>query len=199
VRSAYPLQWPIGWPRTDDWKRKRGPFQMPPGKARYELNRELSMLGAEDIVVSSNVMVRQDGLPYAKQPRVDDPGVVLYFTLNGQEVCMPCDRWSTVDANLRAIGMAVEAIRGMERWGTGQMVDAAFRGFKALPESIITPPPSTSWYTVLGVSSEATREEIKAAYRRMAAATHPDAGGDEAQFARITKAYQHGLDHLTNG
>ena len=44
---------------------------------------------------------------------------------------------------------------------------------------------------VLGVKGDATVEQIKAAYRRLARAHHPDhAGGDGARFKEITAAYE---------
>ena len=44
-------------------------------------------------------------------------------------------------------------------------------------------------YAVLGVDSEATYAEIKAAHRKMAKQYHPDAGGDEDQFAKVNLAW----------
>jgi len=43
---------------------------------------------------------------------------------------------------------------------------------------------------VLGVKADATADEIKARYRQLARETHPDAGGDAEQFARISSAYE---------
>ncbi len=52
----------------------------------------------------------------------------------------------------------------------------------------------TSYYEILEVSREATSEEIKTAYRRLALTYHPDKNpGDkvaEEQFKRISEAYQ---------
>ncbi|MDO8435758.1 MAG: molecular chaperone DnaJ [bacterium] len=47
------------------------------------------------------------------------------------------------------------------------------------------------YYAALGLSKNATAEEIKQAYRRMAHQHHPDKqGGDEAKFKEINEAYQ---------
>lgn len=46
-------------------------------------------------------------------------------------------------------------------------------------------------YETLGVSAAASAEEVKAAYRRRAQATHPDKeGGSEDEFKRVGKAYE---------
>lgn len=47
------------------------------------------------------------------------------------------------------------------------------------------------YYKILGVTKNASEEEIKKAYRRLAHQYHPDkAGGDENKFKEINEAYQ---------
>ena len=45
------------------------------------------------------------------------------------------------------------------------------------------------YYKILGVSKNATAEEIKKAYRRLASQHHPDKGGDKEKFQEIQQAY----------
>jgi hypothetical protein len=44
-------------------------------------------------------------------------------------------------------------------------------------------------YDVLGVSPDATQDEIKRAYRSRARRTHPDAGGSHEDFVRVSQAW----------
>jgi DnaJ-class molecular chaperone len=47
----------------------------------------------------------------------------------------------------------------------------------------------TDHYQTLGVNQSANQDEIKQAYRRLAAQHHPDRGGDTAKFQEIQAAY----------
>jgi len=50
---------------------------------------------------------------------------------------------------------------------------------------------SKDYYKILGISNNASKEEIKRAYRALAHKYHPDkAGGDEKRFKEINEAYQ---------
>lgn len=55
------------------------------------------------------------------------------------------------------------------------------------------PAARTGHYEALGVAPTASDREIRAAYRRLARETHPDAHGDaalERRFKRVTRAYE---------
>jgi len=50
--------------------------------------------------------------------------------------------------------------------------------------------PSTNYYDLLGVKKNASADEIKKAFRRLARKHHPDTGGDEEKFKEINEAYE---------
>lgn len=189
--EAYPLQWPPSWPRTGYPQRAR--FDTSGAKARYAMQNELKLLGASNVVISSNAELRRDGLPYVGQ-RLQDCGVAVYFTLNNEQQCIPCDKWDTLDDNIQAVRKTVEALRGLERWGAKEMVNAAFRGFKALPASIIMGEhTSRAWWEVLEVSQNASPEVIKAAYKAQLHYKHPDKGGNDWDFQELQRAYKEAI------
>ena len=50
--------------------------------------------------------------------------------------------------------------------------------------------PTANYYDVLGVKKDASADEIKKAFRKLARKHHPDAGGDEEKFKEINEAYE---------
>lgn len=188
-----PLQWPAGWGRTT--KRYATPFADNQPLIFRELERALDELGATNVVITLDQRLKFDGgLSTAKDATPADPGVAIYFTRQGREVCIPCDRYKTVIGNVRAIGLTLEYMRRMARYGTSEILDAAFRGFTALPESIQLGGPSVAraWHEVLQLHPEADQEIIKSAYRKLSARYHPDAGAtaDPVKLAEVQNAYK---------
>jgi len=191
-KEAYPLHWPSGWKRTDYPEFSR--FDTPLAQARDGLIRELEMLGATNIILSTNIELRLDGLPYASRRPPEDSGVAVYFKLDGQDQCIPCDKWYYVQDNLHAVELTVAALRGLERWGAKEMVNAAFRGFKALPEATVAGRP---WCETLGVEPNASTAEVERAYKRLAREHHPDTGGSHEAFIELQGAYKQAIEAVS--
>lgn len=182
--EAYPLHWPEGWPRAK--RRARSGFGLGMTDARDHLMNQLALMGARYIVLSSNVALRRDGLPYANQPEPSDPGVSVYFQWHGKQMTFACDRWDRVRDNVRAIGKTVEALRGVKRWGASDMMERAFSAFEALP------PPrgkvTVSCWDHLGIPRGSSATDIEAAYRRQAKFAHPDHGGTREEWDALVEA-----------
>lgn len=193
MRDAFPLDWPVGYKRTRIRYNSR--FKVTMDTAQRFLRAEVSRLGGTGLIVSTNLPVRNDGGLYADwmRKKVDDPGVAIYFKRKGKEIALCCDQYPTVWENIYALGKGIEAMRALERWGVSDFLDRAFTGFTALPESIITPE---SWWQVLGISPDASEEEIKSAYRQRAKDCHPDAGGTAERFQQLQQAYSDALEQI---
>ncbi|WP_431276209.1 J domain-containing protein [Variovorax ureilyticus] len=193
--EAYPLQWPTGRARTERWRREPAPFDVTFARARDDIVREVELLtgtrhyGDAYVVISTNTALARDGLPLAGQRQPDDPGVAVYFTYKKRQMSFACDRWTKIEDNMRAISKTIEALRSIARWGTGDMLEAAFTGFEALP----APGAVRAWWEVLGVARHATKDEITQAYRRAAMDAHPDRGGSHDRMAELTRARDEGM------
>ena len=190
--EAYPLTWPQGWPRKQSYQRSRAKFStsgrvlsVMDGIQRVLLELERLGVKRDDLVISTSIPTRLDGLPRSDRT-VADPGGAVYWRKRADTRCMAIDRYDRVADNLAAIAATLEAMRAIERHGGAEILDRAFTGFVALPAP-------EQWWQVLGVAETATCGEIDAAYRRLAALHHPDRGGDNAQMARINTARDQGL------
>lgn len=134
------------------------------------------------VVISSNLELRLDGLPYSNRRDPSDPGAAVYWRDGDRRLVLACDKWSTVGENLYTIGKTIEATRAIERWGA-VTTEQAFAGYTALPER--TGP---SCWEVLGVAPAATEPEILAAWRSKVKTAHPDAGGSTEAFNALNAA-----------
>lgn len=189
MTQAYPLQWPEGWPSTPAHHRKRNcAFKTTFDKARRELFDELRRMDAKSIILSTNIPLRQDGMPYADYARriIPNPGVAIYFTLRGRQMTMARDCYDTIHDNLRSLGLAIEHLRGLERHGGSHMMERAFTGFVALA----APTGKRDWRTVLEFS-EGDIKTAEAQFRQLAKRHHPDVpGGSAESFAEISNAIE---------
>lgn len=195
--TAYPLAWPAGWPRHDPAWRVESRFgrrnqgwtgRRPPSVAEGTsfIFAELKRMAVEDwsVVISTNIELRLDGLPYSNRRDPEDSGAAVYWTGfdDRKKHVLACDKYKSVGENLYAIGKTIEATRGIERWGS-VTAEQAFSGYVALSER--TGP---SCWEILGIPPESTEEQILTAYRRKAMAAHPDQGGNTDAFQAVVAA-----------
>lgn len=182
MSEAYPLSWPAGWPRTESGQRSAGArFKTTFDRARKKMMHELRLLGATSVVVSSMLPVRGDGMPYASalRQRQPDPGVAVYFMLNGKPMVMARDAYDNMTANIASIAHAIAHMRGLERHGGATMMDKAFSGFVALDSK-------PHWKSVLtwGDHVPTTMQNATANYRQLAKA----AASNEARLLELNLA-----------
>jgi hypothetical protein len=188
MRHTAPLAWPVGWPTTPGYDRKSGGFQVTYEEAASQLADELDRLGVTDGFISTDQPVRISGTPdRTRQPGT--PGVAVYFERHGKSLCIPCDKFSSVRDNIRAVGLTLESIRRMERYGTSQTVEAAMSGFTAIPATAGPSVGPRAWHDVLGVAPDSPASVIRAAYKAKALDAHPDRGGSQDAWLELQQAF----------
>lgn len=180
--APYPLQWPQGMPRTSAMRRIRSPFRTGYTQAVANVVKSLhgfqkdSGLKLEHTVLSSNVDLMGRLID-------NDPGVAAWFQMDGQWVAFGVDRFPDAASNVQAIHHIIEARRVELRYGGLAIVRQTFKSFMALPA-----PAGSHWSDILGISRNATRDQVEEAFRSKAKSAHPDAGGSTDAMAKLNSA-----------
>ena len=206
--QAYPLQWPAGKPRTayrvnaafgrvetqwistgDSGYRRSDKKRLNVLDAYRRLQVELDRLGASFAVCSTNMELRVDGIPRSDRREPDDPGVAVYFQLDGDPVVLACDRYDRVADNVAAIAAHLRASRAIERYGVGSLREI-FRGFAALPPAMSV----DDWRARLG--NPKSLEDAESVYRERMKKAHPDVGGDAKEAAALNAAIERAREVL---
>lgn len=186
--EAFPLCWPVGYPRSSHPARAR--FKNSFARARDLIVSEVKRLGGRDLIISTNVPLKRDGLPYATFARIADIGAAAYFTYEGTQAVMCCDKWDTLEDNVVAIAKSIEAIRSLDRWGVSEILKRTFTGFKTLEEKV----SGSSWWQILGVEQRADISQIKESYRKLVVIYHPDKPtGNAEKFIQVQNAYREAI------
>jgi hypothetical protein len=206
LKERVPLEWPAQQPRTPAGQRIKSQFGE---RTFYQSCRyvedELRRLHAifDDhrypMYLSTARKLNNDGsLNKVYAGKLEDPAAAMHFVLppEGDErylarddpkykagvmpVVLAADRFVKLQDNVYAIGLHIDAMRGQQRWGVGN-IRMQFAGYRALP--------APTWPTILGVQIDATADQIDKAFRAKAKQLHPDKpGGDADAFARLTEA-----------
>ncbi|WP_415916343.1 J domain-containing protein [Xanthomonas arboricola] len=210
---ASPLAWPAGWKRTPGGHRDKARFgKASRARARAgggwdygreltiaegvdRVRRELQRMGIndDDLVISTNLELRLDGLPRSNQREPADPGVAVYwldrYDRTQPPKCMAIDCYDRVADNLAAVAATLDAMRAIERHGGAAILERAFAGFTALPA-----PAAPSWREVLDPA------DPEGSYRRLRSQHHPDRpGGDATEFRRVQRAWDAYQQEHTHG
>ncbi len=197
----------VQWPGelTPDNQRLPSPFNTPWGKTLSLLQRELDHLGAENVVFQVAVNendIRLDGGLKAGRLRYH-PGVIITFDskLHGP-LSYHTDQYAEFTTNVRAIALALEALRKVDRYGVNK-AGTQYAGYKRLPPAgestngrkhIATPEEAAAF--IEKHFPEVTANQIlsssplfETAYRQAARKLHPDANpGHDDEWIDLQEA-----------
>jgi hypothetical protein len=160
------------------------------------LEDQLQRLGAQAVVLSTNLELRLNGMPRAGQRDPDDPGAAVWFNLKKKRMVLACDKWTRVADNIAALAAHIRAIRSVETYGVGTM-EQAFEGYRTLEDWSGGEMP---WKRVLGFGTDAhpTLSEVESKYRTRMREVHPDMSGQSGlQAAQLNAAIAQARQELS--
>lgn len=192
---------PTKWPGAVTKNRLAGSFRENWSGSVTLLGKEIRHLNARSVVLHMDVKIedlRQDGMVRADAR--PGPAVILALTSGANRLSFPCDRFNWWQTNVRAIALALEALRKVDRYGV--QAGRQYEGFKALgsgggDSTNGTMPPMTATEAAAfigkhsdlpGPTIEYDTQTAKVAIRLARAALHPDRGGDAALFQELESA-----------
>lgn len=192
------------WPGELTRSRKSSPFRAGLSDTLDVLDREIWQLtdtrtqrdSAELLIaIPAGDLWRLDGKPRAHAV-AEHPGVIFSIDSRHGHLSYPCDTFDRWQDNLRAIALALEALRKVDRYGVTKR-GGQYRGFLAI-EATAAPAGFASVddalvflgkFTGIGLAEMRVIEGARTrALRRAQRETHPDAGGDAATFQRVSLA-----------
>lgn len=206
------------WTEPETQYRKAAPFFTNWSDTLKLLDREIDTLTSgnrmhTDVILqvaAPESAMRLDGGIRA-DAKVRHPGVVITFDGPAGPMRFATDQfessskmvrgtWTTFPAwqnNVRAIALALEALRKVDRYGVTRG-NEQYTGFRALGSGIEMPPAQMTELEALeflrihaGWESGPDYDDpegIYSAYRQAAKRLHPDAGGSTADFQRLQEA-----------
>lgn len=175
----------ITWVPIETWPgepRKAGDRRESPFSGTWQrtvdlLDRELFQLGARDVVIQGYFArgdIRMDGFLRAGS-RPTAPGIIVSFKAKGADLSFPCDTFRQWKDNLRAIALALEALRKVERYGVTRQ-NEQYKGWAKLPPAPdrMRPEDALVFLSIHSTGGDITADTAKSAYRAAAARLHPD-------------------------
>lgn len=194
------------WPYPASAAPKSNPFRAKWSDTLELLARELDHLGVTGAVamrvVATDADVRLDGMLRANA-KVGYRGVALSFTSRHGPLSYPCDTFAGAyygdppdwQINVRAIALALEALRKVDRYGVGGHGEqyAGWRAIESRPtSSFTTKAEALAWLRDFAAPAIDPKNHIRTETLLRAAArkAHPDMGGDPEDWARLDAARQ---------
>lgn len=201
------------WPEKDTEDRRSAPFRATWFKTKELLQAELERVYARDVELKTMHTYdqrRSDGWPRAdRQP--PHPGVILTFekyigynpeTSQSEYVALrfPCDTFRLWEDNVRAVALALEALRKVDRYGI--TTGSQYSGYKALPAADLGVNGLTPELAAQFIADSADMGNVPSVaksildtpafadsvYRAAAKNLHPDKGGNADDFAKLERS-----------
>jgi len=174
------------------------PFKVTWEQTLDDLERELEKLRAKDVILETahrDGDVRMNGTVNASATPLH-PGVILSFDSKHGPLRYFTDTYNVWRANVRAIGLGLEALRAVDRYGISGRGEQ-YTGFARLMAAKLAMTPERA-RTVIAERAGLNRtalfgaddEQIAMVYRMAAKRTHPDVGGDKDQFQELEEAME---------
>ena len=182
------------WPGTltSHDARRVSPFRAGLSSTLLLLDHELDAIHATAVALLVAIapdQFRLDGRPRAAG-RASHPGVVLSFDLaRVGHLAYPCDTYTTWEDNLRAIALALEALRKVDRYGVTSRGEQ-YRGFLALEATGHSTDLDADLGWLATYTGLALDDPPLAIVRRALRRAHPDAGGTAADFQHVAEIEQ---------
>lgn len=186
------------WPGEPTKQRRSSQFSASWSATLNLLDRELTQLGSKNVVIQvalSERDIRLDGYPRANA-RPDHPGVIVSLDSAYGPLSYPCDTFYDWRDNLRAIALALEALRSVDRYGVTKRGEQ-YTGWRQIESGSMT-RDAAAVHLAAAADPHATMPHLitqlregrmlDAAYRMAAKRLHPDAGGTAERFQEITEA-----------
>lgn len=177
--------WPYPITEPDD-RRSRWTFRAPWSNTLTILEREVSALDGDNIVLGAafrEADLRLDGMPRSGAREPSHPGIELSFdSAHGRLVYATdvCERW---EHNVRSIALGLEALRAVDRYGITRHGEQ-YAGWKQLASG-------SNGVTAVQRGAELIRQY--GGVVQALKATHPDRGGDRAEFQDVQAAREAGV------